>query len=186
MPLKLIDADQVCTAVAASVLEHLPAVITAAGLNASQWKPPRDFKQVPTADALGKIAAWPAGASACPGLLEPPTRTVDGWRATWRVFLAVYDRGGDYTATAARVRKWAALVRAAALHDPTLGGVARSVTWADESYLLRTAAGEARTIGGATVALNIQVSDAVDATDLTADPLPTVTTTSTSVAVRVR
>lgn len=184
---RLVTADDLCAAVEAILVEHLPPWAEAAGLVTAGGPAVRTWQQLPTPEALSS-AQFPAGAVTSPGLTGPPTRTRDGYEATWRLAVGFYDRGTDHRDTASRIRRWAALIRTVLVAHAQLGGLARTLTWVGEDYAARAEAGSARTLGGCSVAFDVLVTDVVPTTappelgGAPADPL--VTSTATTVAVR--
>lgn len=178
--MSLLTADDLCKAAETTLRDHLPALAAARGLD-----PVVEWKQVPTPDALS-TANTPAMAITSPGLTEPPARRSGTVDATWRIVIGVYDRGDDYGDTAARTRKWAAVVRQVILQHPTLGGVANGVAWVGEEYAERPERSSARTLGGCAVAFDVSARDVIDTKPYT-DPAtadPTVTSTHRTVTIR--
>lgn len=190
---RLVTADDLCVAAESTLRTHLPAVIAQLGWDpaavaeleaAARFTPfvaPKAWAQVPTLEAL-TTANFPAGAVTSPGLVDVPVRTGrwgTGHNATWRISVGIYDRGGSYDETATRVRKWAGLVRATLLNNPTLGGVASSLMWRGEEYRQITVQRAARTLGGCAVAFDVTSENVVDLTDD-----PSVTSASPTVLVK--
>jgi hypothetical protein len=179
---RVVTAHDVCTAIEALLTDHLPGWAAAAGLAAV-----RRWDQLPTPEALS-AAATPAGAITSPGLTAPPTRRRGAYEATWRIAVAVYDRGSDHTDTQRRARTWAALVRTVLIGHPHLGGLARDLQWVGEDYAPIPGVGAARTLGGCVVAVDVTVADVVPASAPPAlggpDPAPTVRATRSTVTVR--
>lgn len=182
----LVTAQDVCDAVETVLRAHLPDLATRTGLPTV-----KEWNQLPTLEAL-TTAKVPALAVTSPGLAGPPTRRSTGWEADWRVVVGVYDRDKSHAATAARTRRWAAVVRQVVLQHPGLGGVAVGTVWVGEEYAERPERSAARTLGGCAVAFDVTVRDVLDNEPYIApDPSdpgggdrPTVTSTRRTVTVR--
>lgn len=183
---RLVTADDLCRAVEAVLAADLPGWAAAAGLVEPGEPGVRTWQQLPTPEALSS-ATFPAGAITSPGLTGPPAKSRNGYDATWRLAVAVYDRGTDHADTAGRVRRWAALVRTVLVSSSRLGGLAYSVTWVGEDYAARAEPGSARTLGGCSVAFDVLVRDVVPSAvppELGGAPAgPVVTSTATAVTV---
>lgn len=180
MTVRLITAADVCEAAEQVLVAGLLDVITAFGLQA-KMTPPATWDQLPTLEAL-TAANMPAGAITSPGLVGEPVQRSNGYDATWRLVVGMYDRDADHSATADRVRTWAGLVRATILRARSLGGLAQSVRWSGEDYQLIRQRSAARTLGGCAVAFNVTVTNVVDVDDLL--PLPIVQSTHPVLTVR--
>lgn len=167
---RLVTSDHVCTAVQDALEAHLPAWVTAAGL-----KQVNTWEQRPDATEIA-AANLPAGAIGSPGLAKPPVLNRGGagkrrtWDATFRVGVAVYDRGSDHAQTAHRARTWAGLLRTVLDQHGDLGGLARSTTWVGEDY--GTAGRGDRTFGQGVVAFDVEVPDVIPATGPANAPTP--------------
>lgn len=158
---RVISADDLCVA-AETVLKAKLPVLTALLEVDDSFGPIQTWQQVPTIAALS-TARFPAIAVASSGLAEPPRRTRStGYTATWRVTVGIYDRGTDHADTQARARKWASYVRTVLLANPSLGGVASSMTWTGEELAVIPQRDSARTIGAAAVAFNISADNVAD------------------------
>lgn len=178
---RLVTADDVALAVEAVLVENLPGFATQAGLVLG---PVTTWEQVPTLPALTS-AIVPVGAISSPGLTAPPTRRGDGsWDATWRITVGVWDRDTSFRATAARARRWGALVRAVVLCHPDLGGLASRVGWVSEDYDEIPNQGAARTLGGCVVGFDVFVEDVLDPFSFTPAAGPVVQSTYPSLIVR--
>lgn len=188
MTLRLVTADHVAAAAEQTLRDQIPTLIASLGWDVDATDPeapeadplfprpakkltaPKAWDQVPTLDAL-TTATFPAGAITSPGLTNPPTKKGwDRYDATWRLSVAVYDRGGSYDDTASRVRSWAALIRAALALNPGLNGLSQSLIWVGEEYRLLPQKGAARTIGGCAVAVDVTVENVMN---FAAGPLAT-------------
>lgn len=177
---RLITADDVCRAVEQVLTEHLPRWAEASGLPAV-----KTWQQLPTAQAIS-AADVPAGAITSPGLTESPTKHRTSYDATWRISVAVYDRGNDHSDTQRRTRIWAALIRTVLVQHARLGELARRLDWVGEEYALGPEQG-ARTLGGCAVAFDVTVTDVVPPVappDLGGATDPTVITTRPAITVR--
>lgn len=188
---RVIDADQICTAVELTCRNHMPDVLERLGLHVADgdrqpFTTPTVWDQAPTEDAVSNIPRAPAATAAITstGLATPPVRRgFDGYDATWRIVVAVYGRGRNYNETASRIRKWAAVVRTTLLRNPTLGDIAAdSLEWVDETFRQRPEREAARTLAGCAVLFDVGFSNVVDLPPLTADP--SVLSTRTSITVR--
>ncbi|HTW17080.1 MAG TPA: hypothetical protein VMF51_18260 [Nocardioides sp.] len=169
MTARIISADDLCQAAEEILTEQLPELITLLGVTG--FKPVTTWQQVPAIEALTS-ANFPVGAITSPGLVDRPSKSRGkGWTATWRLAVGIYDRGTDHRDTAARSRKWASYVRTVLLQNRTLGGVAKTVTWAGEEYAQLPQKTAARTLGGCAVAFDIEVENVVDLDAGTAWPL---------------
>lgn len=179
---RVVTADDVCQAVENVLTEHLPGWAAAAGLGQL-----RTWQQLPTPQAITS-AALPVGAITSPGLTGPPTKRRDTYEATWRVAVAIYDRGTDHSDTQSRARRWAALIRTVLVQHPRLGGLALRLAWVGEDYALLPDQSSARTLAGCAVALDVTVDDVVPAAapiELGGPPSdPAVLSTQTTVSVR--
>jgi len=158
----VVTCDEILVEVELCLSTYLPAYAAAAGLSTvTGWQ------QLPTTEALTS-AVFPVGAITSPGLADTPTRDGQGWNATWRIAVAVYDRGEDYAQTARRARTWAALVRSVLTrHLLEDSEVVRDVLLVGEDYALRPETSSARTLGGGAVALDVLVHGAVAIPGLT-------------------
>lgn len=179
--LTLVTADTVCSAVESAMVAHVPLVLTAAGLTVGRgpgrFNAPRSWRQVPTLEALRAAARdLPAGAVTSPGMSGPPERTPTGYASVFRVEVGVFDRGDDWNTTATRIRTWAAVIRAAAFVDASLGGVSSGLTWVSESYRRYVDGTNDRTLGGCSVEFDVRVDDV-----LTFASLPFTVNTETGV-----
>jgi hypothetical protein len=179
---RLVTADDICHAVEVLLTNHLPFWSEAAGLpEVKTWQ------QLPTPQAIS-AAAVPAGAITSPGLTEPPTKHRDAYEATWRVVVAIYDRGTDHTDTQGKARTWAALIRTVLVQHPRLDGLALRLTWVGEDYALLGERSSARTLAGCFVAVDVTVADVVPAAappEFGGSPTaPAVITTRSTVSVR--
>lgn len=176
----LITADDICAGAEAVLTSgRLREIVELAGWE--ELRKIKDWHQVPSLDALSE-ANLPTGAITSPGLTDSPVGRHGNYAATWRVVVGVYDRGASYKDTARRTRRWAAVIRAALLESPTLGGVASGVRWVGEEYAERPNKNQARTIGGCAVAFDVDASNVVDLTPYSVAPV--VTATQTTVSVR--
>ena len=163
---RLMTVDDLAAGMSTVLAETLPDLIDAFGLNVAQggekpYTAPATWTQIPRLEVL-QAADMPAGAIASSGTVGTPTTRRTGVDATWRLSVAVFDRGQDHNVTARRVRTWAALVRAVGLRNPTLGGVASGVRWVSESYRLASDRGAARTLGGCQVDFDVDARNVVD------------------------
>lgn len=182
----LVTGDTVCKAVEATLVELVPALLQVVpdasrlGLTAFD-----SWFQVPDRRSLS-TAVLPAGAIMSPGLVEPPTRRGPGeYDATWRVAVSVWERGTDWNVTSAKVRTWAAIIRAAALLRPSQGGLAEGTWWVGEEYAEISEKTAARTLGCCAVALNVKVKNVIDLPPNPASgPLGVVTTVHPSVTAQ--
>ncbi|GAA4117421.1 hypothetical protein GCM10022215_18030 [Nocardioides fonticola] len=173
MTLVLVSADAVCEAFEAALVDAVPRVISAAGLGAAGFAPFRSWRQTPTLDALRSSArALPAGAITSPGLADPPERYADGYAAVFRIEVGVFDRGTDWEQTATKARTWAAIVRAAAFVDQSLGGVADGIVWVSESYRRLLDGTTDRTLGMCAVDFDVRVASvlSLDSLPIPSDP----------------
>ncbi|MBZ5736492.1 hypothetical protein K8Z61_18530 [Nocardioides sp. TRM66260-LWL] len=153
-----LTADDVCAAVEAAMVRHVPRVIGAAALD--EYDPPATWRQTPTIEALREARReFPAGAIVSTGPVGDPKQQPTGYDATFRVEVGVFDRGTDWNDTATRIRTWAGIIRAAAHVDRTLGGIAAGVTWVGETYRRFPDPQVARTLGGCAVELDVYVED---------------------------
>lgn len=183
----IISVDQICVAVEQTLTLHLPGTIASPAVQAylgarvDQFQTIKEWQQVPTIEALS-AASLPAGAIASPGLASPPARVRSSreWECTWRIAIGIYDRGRDHAETQGRVRDWCAFIRATLLDHPSLGGVAKRITWVGEEYAKAPARNQARTIAAGAVA--IDVTTAVP-DHLSIGVLPTVQTTHPTLVV---
>jgi hypothetical protein len=176
----LLTANDLCAAMETILADKLSGLASSRGL-----KPVTAWDQLPTSDALTS-ANVPVGAIASPGLTDAPVRRSTGIDATWRVVVAVYDRGRDYVETAKKVRDWAAVVRQVVIQNPTLGGVASGLVWVGEEYTELPERPSARTLGGCAVAFDVTARNVIDAKPYT-DPAtddPTVQSTHRTITVR--
>lgn len=189
MSVRIVTADDLCHGAQEVLAATLPGLIEALGLNEAQgaekaYTAPTTWAQVPTLTAL-QSANLPAGAITSSGIVGAPRKSSLGYDATWRVTVGVFDRGGDYHVTARRVRTWAALVRAAVLTAPSLGGVASGVRWVGETYRQYPQAQVARTLGGCAVDFDVDARNVVDTAALTLPgPGPVVLSTEHTLTVR--
>lgn len=179
----LITGDDVCGAVEAALRASVPAVAEKLG-----WPlKPVEWEQVPDLKAFTK-AQPPVGMVTSPGLVSDPVRgrnddgevTTD---ATWRVVVGAWDRGGSWRATAQLTRRWAAVIRAAVLLDTTLGGLATGLRWRLEAYDQFPNVDQARTLGGCSVAFDVDVCNVIDLTALSSAGGQPVTETDATLAV---
>jgi hypothetical protein len=180
---QLVTADDLCRGAATALTDTLPGLIAAFGLDtpdapAKPFVAPTSWDQVPTLEALNR-AAFPAGAIISPGITGRPVKSSLGTDAVWRIVAGIYDRGTDYNETAGRCRTWAALIRAALLRNPTLGGVASSVTWVGEAYRQIPQKSAARTLAGCSVEFDVAARNVVD---VDAIDLPIVLSTYSTVS----
>lgn len=189
--IRLVTADDLCVAAQTILEEQLGDLIDALGLGAPESPAPDDeaatpfevpetWTQVPTETAL-QSAETPAGAISSPGTIGAARTTRTGVSATWRIRVAMFDRGTDYNDTAHRVRTWAALIRGVMLRNPGLGGLASGLRLATESYRLFPETGAARTLGGCAVEFDVDVQNIADLSEL--DVVPVVATTHPHVTV---
>lgn len=138
----------------------------------------RDWKIAPNPESI-EAAGTPNGAMFSPGLVNEPRkngdRSHDAW---WQIVAAVYDHGRDYDDTQLRVQRWAALIRAVTLRNPSFGGLVKRTNWVGEEYDV-DANGKraARTLGGCAVAFQVHLENVVDLT--TARPVTRTTSTVT-------
>ncbi|WP_243061147.1 hypothetical protein [Nocardioides sp. SR21] len=185
MTIRLITADDLCTSAAATAAAQLPALIEARGLDdpdgTKPFKMPTTWAQIPVLEAL-QSATFPAAAVTTTGIVGEPRDSRDGIHADWLVRVGIFDRGTDYNDTAFRVREWAALVRAALLHDRTLGGLATGLKLVEETYRNLPQVGAARTLGGCSVGVRVRVKNIADLGEL--EPGPAVESTHNEVFVR--
>lgn len=182
----LVTADDVCTAVRTVLQAHVPPWAAVLGLpeHTGRWV------MLPELDADAGEGT-PYGVITSPGLGELPTLDFRTGRQdmTWRVAVAVVDRGHDHDSTASATRRWAAAVRAALVRgDPTLGGLASGLRFLVETYGARPAKDQARTLGSCVVTIDVDVDDVLP-TGLPAGaggppPDPTVQRTRATVSVR--
>ncbi|MEJ7846435.1 MAG: hypothetical protein WKF93_12400 [Acidimicrobiales bacterium] len=157
---RIITADDLCRAAENILRTNLHPLVEALALE--DFEEITDWAQVPTMEAVAH-ADTPTGAISSPGLVDAPVRKAHGvYDATWRVVVSVFDRDEDYNATAARTRQWAALVRALLIDNPSLGGVASSLTWVGEDYAERPRKDEARTFGGCAVAFDVTAKNVAE------------------------
>ena len=184
--IKLVTADDLCTAAERVLVEHLPGYAAQYALQRDLTVLPgvRDWHQVPTLEALSS-ANFPAGAITSPGLTGPPAvpsasrgNRVD---ATWQIEVGIFDRGTDWNDTAARTRTWAALIRLTLLAHP-FGGAVTNCKWIGESYRQIGQRNSARTIGGCSVLFDITAVDVADPGAASVDPV--VLSTASTVTVR--
>lgn len=175
-----LSADDLCEAVEAILIEHLPALAASRDLS-----PVATWDQLPTADALA-AAVLPAGAITCPGLTGPSARRSGGYDATWRIAVGVFDRGATYRETATKTRTWAAVIRQVLVQHPTLGGLASGLAWVGEEYAERPERSSARTLGGCAVAFDVTARNVIDLNpySLVTPGGPIVTSTFNTVTVR--
>lgn len=156
-----VGGDDVCEEVADWLRLHLQRYVPA------DSKMPKIMTQLPAADAM-QSAAFPAVAIVSPGLTEPPTKTRNGYSATWRVVVTVWVRGAKHDQTQSLTRRYVLGLRRCLTAWPR-------GTWVDEGYAEVDDVSAARTVGAGFVELNVFVPDAVTADDLEPDgDLPTV------------
>lgn len=189
---RIVTADLITEAAHVQLVDLVPAFAAALDLS-----PVSTWQQLPTVQAL-QSAVTPAGAIACPGLVGPPVKRRDGtYAATWRLVVAVYDRGATatrdpagYASTQKRAHRWAGVIRAAILADPTLGldGIVETTTWVGEDFADNIDSKSVRTLSCAAVSFDVTVPVALDLLDVTNPPQPgpLVLTTDTRVTVRPR
>lgn len=166
----VVTADEVCAAVEATLRAWMPTAIEALGISDSV-DPPHDYKQLPTAEAL-RSADLPACGISSPGFADAPIRDEDGnLLITWRVVVVAYMRGADYAETQSLTRTYAAAIRTILVQQKTLLGFANGTELISEGY--EPVNDGARTLGGAILEIDVQISDAVN--DMAAaDGLPPV------------
>lgn len=189
----ILSVDELCKAAETTLKAALPAYLALPdvqawlGDSASRYGEIKTWQQLPTIEALS-AATFPAIAITSPGLTEPPrrVRSRNVYECTWRIGIGIYDRGRDHEDTQAKARKWAAIVRSVMLRNQTLGGVAERIDWAGEEYRpLRgrnEGRGQARTIGGSAVALDVQADVPIHGI-IPAGLLPVAETTIPTLAV---
>lgn len=121
------------------------------------------YGQVPDPDALDK-AALPAIAVSSTGTAGEARRDEENYLSiTWVVLATVYARGGDYDETAAVVRGYTKVVRDTLLWYPSLDEqTSIRAASIDEQYGRMGSPGQARTIGGGAVLVEVDVDRAVD------------------------
>lgn len=183
----VLSADQVCSAVEGSlragykVTLDLPPVLALLGDVRGRYRDITEWQQLPTIEALS-TAKTPAVAITSPGLASAPTyqRSRNSWEVTWRVAIGVYERGADHQETQAKVRNWIAVLRITLQRDPTLGGVAKTLTWTGEEYNLLPARQAARSLALGALAVDV----ITDVPDLDFIGLPPVTSTHPVVTAR--
>lgn len=178
---RLISADDLVDGARGTLEEHIPTVLTLLGLDQPDpvrpgWKPfrpPITWEQVPDIRAV-QAANLPAGVIVPRGTAGEPQQSSRGTRATWRLEVAMFDRDADFSPTAARLTRWASVLRGALLRDRTLGGVAESTRWVSESYRPLQDQRGARTLGGCVVEIAVTAVNVVDLDDwpLVTDPAP--------------
>lgn len=151
---RIITGESVCAAVRAALIEHLPPWAAALGLPPG----PRRWISLPAPGAAPQEQT-PFGVITTPGLIREPTRHPGRYDATWRVAVAVMDRGGTHDETAARARTWAAAIRCALLASGSLGTLGATVSWASEDYSAHAERDAARTLGGGAVGFDVHVPD---------------------------
>lgn len=160
---------------------NISDTIAALGWSAEDFRPVREWQQVPTLPALA-TASFPAAAIASPGLVSQPkfSQSTGLYTATWELRVGIYDRGRDYNDTAARIQDWCTAIRLTARAHPSLGGIAKSLDWRADRYDEFPNRDQARTIGGGIVVFDV-TADVIDALG----DLPTVASTPTpSVSVQ--
>lgn len=180
--MRLVTADDLCVATQELLKARVPGIITA-----MEWEDKlrtvKTWQQVPDLAAL-TAANTPAAGITSPGLVDVPNQSHSrGHAATWRIVAGMFDRGTDHADTAQRARRWAAVIRAALIDEPTLGGVAERVTWAGEEYDELPDRRAARTIAGCAVSFNVTANNVVDFSTGSA-LLPVVISTHELVTVR--
>lgn len=161
----ILSVDQLCTAVEDTLLASIadivtqPAFQTLLGDGADTYLATeiKTWQQLPTIEAIS-TAKLPAVAITSPGLVDPPvfSRSSKSYDATWRLAIGIYDRGRDHAETQARIRNWCALLRVALQSRPTLGGVAKGLTWTGEEYSLIPQRNSARTLAAGAVAVDVR------------------------------
>lgn len=181
---RLIAAADVVAGARGVLEEQIPLVLMALGLDEPDvpgQKPftaPHSWEQVPDITAL-QTANLPAGVIVPRGTVGEPRQSSLGIDTTWRFEVALFDRDRDFTPTAERLTRWAAVLRGALLLDRTLGGVATGLRWKAESYKPLSDVRGARTLGGCVVEFEADVRNVADLADLG----PAVTSTQSSLTV---
>lgn len=186
MTFRLITADDLCDGMQAVLAAQLGPLIEALGLDErprpeKPYVVPKRWDQVPVLEVI-QSASFPAAAITSTGVVGTPRTSRTGIDATFLVRVGIYDRGSDYSATASRVRTWAALVRALGVRNPTLGGVASGVRFVTESYRQLASKDAARTIGGCAVDFHVDARNIADLSDLDG-VLPVVESTFSTVTI---
>lgn len=182
--IRIVTADDLCRGAQTVLAAQLPALITALGLDTpaagqKAFAAPSTWVQVPTLEAL-QAASMPAGAITSTGTVGPPRKSTLGTDADWRIRVGVFDRGSNYDETASRARTWAALIRAALVLQPTLGGIATATRWVGEAYRQFPQVNAARTLGGCSVDFDVTARNVVDLGAIA----PVVLTTGSTLTVR--
>lgn len=182
MPVPVIDADVICTAIEQALREHIRDVLEALGW-LGQLGDVRTFQQVPDLNAVA-AANLPAVMIGTSRADFDTTRSGERFDGTWQVAVGVRDRGKDHTDTAQRIRRWATAITLAATLDRSLGGIASSVRPISAHYDDLADVSQARTIAAAAIVLEIRVLDAIDLDEFRRrlQPTPTVTSTHSTVS----
>lgn len=160
----VLSVDELCVAAEATLrdtlaaVKEIPALAALLGDDADSYVV-KTWQQLPVADAIA-TAKLPAIAITSSGLVDPPrySRASKSWDCTWRIGIGIYDRGRDHADTQARVRNWCALIRTALQLSPTLGGVAKGITWSGEEYALLPNRNVARTAAAGAVAFDVDAT----------------------------
>lgn len=195
---RLITADDVCAEIENVLRAELPFWAHLVGLadaaEVSAEGQVRSWDQLPDPAAIS-TAQLPAGAIASPGLTSSgvPTRRggVLRWDATYRVAVAVYDRGGDFNQTQSRCRRWAALLATVILRHQRLNGLSESVTCITQQTTPSGSPTSARTFAQAIAIFDVTCKDVWPLGAATPDPTgqvperPTVTKSTVSVVTGV-
>lgn len=112
----------------------------------------------------------------CPGMADQPTRHGDGkYTARWAVGVVALTSAATEDDTRRLSRVYAGLIRAVLLQEPSLHGLARSVTWTDESYD-ELDVKRRRNLSTAELTFIVEVDGVVDANELPlmpSGPIPT-------------
>ncbi len=96
-----------------------------------------------------------------PGTVGVPERRNDGYRTNWSVDVMIYIYGGqDWQETQALTYAYAACLRAIAIQQGGLGGIATQTLWESEEYLEADHEGT-RTTGVAHIKFQVTIGSAV-------------------------
>jgi len=117
-------------------------------------------------------ASLPCVVIRCIGLADEPTRRKAGTTVRWAAMVSVVCRGTDQADTEELASTYTAAFRALLEHNRTLGGVASSLTWVDETYG-EMPEPDRDTLGAGTIILTIEMDNVVKSRGgPSGDPLP--------------
>lgn len=155
-----IGPDDFAAALETQLKAMIRPVIAALGYGLED---PKSYDQVPEIESLS-AAAFPAVAIGGARMTGKPYRSGgrQSYDGIWRISIGVWDRGKSYTDTQSKIQKWAKVIRTAILLGGSLGGIAKTVTWADESYVTFPQKEVARTFAGAEVEFDIAAENVID------------------------